>query len=70
MVVKVERKNGSVIAMLNGEIDHHSAKALREAIDNELKEMSGNWCWIFPEWALWTALGLGSSLAGIISSLP
>ena len=36
MVVKVERKNGSVIAMLNGEIDHHSAKALREAIDNEL----------------------------------
>ena len=36
MVVKVERNNGSVIAMLNGEIDHHSAKALREAIDNEL----------------------------------
>ena len=38
MVVKVERKNGSVIAMLNGEIDHHSAKALRESIDNELNK--------------------------------
>ena len=34
--VKIEHSDGRVVAYLSGEIDHHSARRIREVIDSEL----------------------------------
>ena len=36
MPIKITTENNIMTAFLSGEIDHHSAAALREAIDNEI----------------------------------
>ena len=35
--MKIESSDGTVTVFLEGEIDHHSAKAIREEIDNEIQ---------------------------------
>ena len=35
--MKIESSDGTVTVFLDGEIDHHSAKAIREEIDNEIQ---------------------------------
>ncbi|MCL2509323.1 MAG: STAS domain-containing protein [Oscillospiraceae bacterium] len=39
MPVKINTNSGKTIAYLSGEIDHHNAWPLREAIDNELRRL-------------------------------
>lgn len=39
MPVRIEPKDGAVTAVLEGDIDHHSAKPLREAIDAAVVRM-------------------------------
>lgn len=36
-MVKIEEKNSVVYARLSGDIDHHSAKLMREQIDEEVR---------------------------------
>ncbi len=49
MNVAVERKGSCVMAKLSGEIDHHAAKSVREAIDSELDR--GNVCELVLDFA-------------------
>ena len=38
MAVKIEKRSGCVIATLDGDIDHHTAKNIRESIDSEVEK--------------------------------
>ena len=40
MQVKLDKKETTLIAYLSGDIDHHSAKPIREEIDKEITEFS------------------------------
>ena len=43
MAVKIEKKsNNSIYALLEGDIDHHSAKSIREKIDEEIEKNRPN----------------------------
>ncbi|MDP4120703.1 MAG: anti-sigma factor antagonist [Bacillota bacterium] len=39
MSVKISHENGKITAKLMGEIDHHTAKAMREEIDSEAEKI-------------------------------
>lgn len=39
MAVKIESESKCVTALLEGEIDHHSAKAMREAVDSAVQRL-------------------------------
>lgn len=39
MALKIESDESSVVALLDGEIDHHSAKGMREEIDEVIERM-------------------------------
>ena len=39
MALKIEEQDGVVTAYLDGEIDHHSAKGIREEIDETLERL-------------------------------
>lgn len=40
MSVRIENDDDKVIAYLEGELDHHSAKSIREKIDENIERMS------------------------------
>ena len=43
MAVKIEKKSSnSIYALLDGDIDHHSAKGIREKIDEEIEKNRPN----------------------------
>ncbi len=39
MVVKIEKNLGCIVAILDGDIDHHTAKNVRESIDCEVEKI-------------------------------
>lgn len=39
-MVRIENENDEMVAYLSGDIDHHSAKSIREQIDSEVTQMS------------------------------
>lgn len=40
MQVRIDKKETTLIAYLSGDIDHHTAKAIREEIDREIEDYS------------------------------
>lgn len=40
MAVQLERREGELIARLSGELDHHSARSLREQVDAAVEQSS------------------------------
>ena len=57
MGVTLSNQDGVLTAALTGDIDHHTARELRLAIDEAIERDKPVFCcWIFREWILWTAL--------------
>ena len=62
MGVQLQMKQGELIALLDGEIDHHGARELREEIDAAAQRTKPRLLTLdFPASSLWTAQASASS---------
>jgi len=54
--IKLTNRGNTLVAVLNGELDHHTAEYIRQKLDAEMmKSTTKTWFWIFRKLLLWIA---------------